>query len=88
MIEARVEGHVEENIDALRRKAAAFNMLTELMGYVQNGTDGILTLFQDDATLSYWVSHRTAGKTTHDWQEYGNSFEQAIKTAFEKHGDN
>lgn len=87
MIEARVEGHVEENIDALRRKAAAFDMLTELMGYVQNGTDGILTLFQDDATLSYWVSHRTVGKTNHDWQEYGKSFEQAIKTAFEKHGD-
>lgn len=88
MIEARVDGHVEENINALRRKAAAFDMITELMGYVQNGTDGIISLFQDDATLSYWVSHRTAGKLNPDWQEHGGSLEQAIKTAFEKHGDN
>lgn len=87
MIESRVDGHVEEDINTLRRKAAAFDMLTELMGYVQNGTDGIISLFQDDATLSYWVSHRTAGKLNPDWQEHGRSFEQAIKTAFEKHGD-
>lgn len=88
MIEARVDGHVEENINILRRKAAAFDMLTELMGHVENGTDGIITLFQDDATLSYWVSHRTSGRKENDWQEYGRSLEQAIRNAFEKHGDN
>lgn len=88
MIEARVDGHVEEDINTLRRKAAAFDMLTELMGHVENGTDGIITLFQDDATLSHWVSHRTSGRKENDWQEYGRSLEQAIRNAFEKHGDN
>lgn len=86
MIEARVDGHVEEDINTLRRKAAAFDMLAGLMGHVENGTDGIITLFQDDATLSHWVSHRTSGRKENDWQEYGRSLEQAIRNAFEKHG--
>ena len=88
MIETRVDGHVEEDINTLRRKAVAFDMIIKLMGYVQNGTDRIISLFQDDATLSYWVSRRTVGRKENDWQEHGRSLEQAIRNAFEKHGDN
>lgn len=73
-------------VNEWRKKAELFDMLTELMGYVQNGTDGIITLSQDDATLTHWVSHRTAGKTNYDWQEYGPSLQAAIKLAHEKHG--
>lgn len=86
MIEARVEGLIEEDIDTLRRKAQAFDMITDLMGYVQNGTDSIVTLFQDDATLNYWVKHRNLGKPNYDWQEYGPSLQAAVKLAYEKHG--
>lgn len=71
-----------------KRKSQLFDQLRDLMGHVENGTDGIITLFQDDATLSYWVSHRTSGRKENDWQEYGRSLEQAIRNAFEKHGDN
>lgn len=71
-----------------KRKSRLFDQLRDLMGHVENGTDGIITLFQDDATLSYWVSHRTSGRKENDWQEYGRSLEQAIRNAFEKHGDN
>lgn len=72
----------------IKRKSQLLDQLRDLMGYVQNGTDGIITLFQDDATLTYWVTHRTAGKKEHDWQEHAASLEQAIRNAYDKHGDN
>lgn len=70
------------------RKSQLFDQLRDLMGYVENGTDGIIVLSQDDATRTYWVSHRVVGRVEYDWQEYAVSLEQAIRNAFEKHGDN
>jgi len=70
------------------RKSQLFDQLRDLMGYVENGTDGIIVLFQDDATRTYWVNHRVVGRVEYDWQEYAVSLEQAIRNAFEKHGDN
>lgn len=84
MIEARVEGHVEEDIKALRRKADLYDKLVDLMGYVQNGTDDIIKLFQDDATMSYCVGggyHQSK-----QWYETAPSLESAIIKAHEKHG--
>lgn len=58
-----------------------------LMGYVQNGTDGIVSLFQDDATMDYGISHRAPGKTTNDWTAYGKSLTGAISKAYDEHKD-
>lgn len=61
--------------------------LERLMGYVQNGTDGIVSLFQDDATMDYGISHRAPGKTTNDWTAYGKSLTGAINKAYDEHKD-
>lgn len=61
--------------------------LERLMGYVQNGTDGIISLFQDDATMDYGISHRAPGKTTNDWTAYGRSLAGAINKAYDEHKD-
>lgn len=61
--------------------------LERLMGYVQNGTDGIISLFQDDATMDYGISHRNPGKTTNDWAVYGRSLVRAINRAYDEHKD-
>ena len=61
--------------------------LERLMGYVQNGTDGIINLYQDDATMDYGVSHRTSGKTTYDWAVFDKSLVGAIDKAYNEHKD-
>lgn len=61
--------------------------LERLMGYVQNGTDGIVSLFQDDATMNYGISHRAPGKTHNDWVMFGTSLNKAISAAYENHKD-
>lgn len=67
--------------------AAPLKKLERLMGYVQNGTDGIINLYQDDATMDYGVSHRTSGKTTYDWVVFDKSFVGAIDKAYNEHKD-
>lgn len=61
--------------------------LKRLMGYVQNGTDGIISLFQDDATMNYGISHRTPGKAHNDWVIFGTSLDIAINAAYGNHKD-
>lgn len=61
--------------------------LERLMGYVQNGTDGIISMFQDDATMDYGISHRAPGKITNDWTAYGKSLTGAINKAYNEHKD-
>lgn len=58
-----------------------------LMGYVQNGTDGIISLFQDYATMDYGISRRAPGKATNDWTTYGKSLTGAINKAYNDHKD-
>lgn len=67
--------------------AAPLKKLERLMGYVQNGTDGIISLFQDDATMSYGISHRTPGKTDHDWSVIEKSLVGVIDKAYSEHKD-
>ena len=45
--------------------------LKQLAGYVQDGSDETVKLFQDDATKSYFVK---VGDESH----YGSSFEEAL----------
>ena len=48
-----------------------FEKLKQLMGYVQNGSDTEIRMFQDDATLSYWVQ---VGNRSN----FGRSLEEAL----------
>lgn len=67
-----------------RKKADLYDKLVDLMGHVQNGTDDIIKLFQDDATMSYCVGGGYQ-KNRH-WFEAEPSLERAIRKAHEKHG--
>lgn len=69
--------------------AAPLKKLERLMGYVQNGTDGIISLFQDDATMSFNISHRIPGKGigSCDWVVSGPSLSAAIDKAYNEHKD-
>ena len=61
--------------------------LERLMGYVQNGTDGIISMFQDDATMDYGIGRYTPGKITNDWAVRGKSLTGAINKAYDQHKD-
>lgn len=84
MIEARVDGHVEEDIMTLRRKAELFDMIHNLMGYIENGTDTSVTLFQDDATRWFTVA---IGRSHERKGESAPSLEAAIRKMYDKYGD-
>ena len=66
-------------IQNLRRKVKTLNYLKELMGYVQNGSDETVYLFQDDATMDYILR---VGKKTY----WGFSLENVIEKAFKAEG--
>lgn len=61
--------------------------LERLMGYVQNGTDGIISLMQDDVTMSYGISRRMPGRVDNDWVTMGASLENALNEAYNEHKD-
>ena len=66
-------------IQNLRRKVKTLNHLKELMGYVQNGSDETVYLFQDDATMDFMLH---VGNKTY----WGLSLENVIEKAFEAEG--
>jgi len=55
--------------------------LRSLMGYVQNGSETTLSLFQDDATKSF---HIKVGNTRSYW---GESFKEALQKAINDNKD-
>lgn len=71
-------------VNKWRKKAELFDMIRNLMGYVENGTDTSVTLFQDDATRWFTVaigcSHERKGEST-------PSLEAAIRKMYDKYGD-
>ena len=69
-------------IDQWRRRSEQFQMIVNLMGYVQNGTDTIVKLFQDDATMDY---HVTVGENESEW---GRSLAEALAKANAQYGGN
>lgn len=67
--------------------AAPLKKLERLMGYVQNGTDGIISLVQDDVTMDYSISRHTLGKTRIVWTVSGASLTAAVDKAYNEHKD-
>jgi hypothetical protein len=53
--------------------------LRELCGYVENGTDRVVSIFQDDATREWVVKVSVSKKGSY----YGRTFEQALDAAIE-----
>ena len=66
-------------IQNLRRKIKTLSHLRELMGYVQNGSEETVSLFQDDATMDFMLH---VGNKTY----WGLSLENVIEKAFEAEG--
>ncbi len=69
--------------NAVLRQAQAFGKLRELMGYIQDGSDVVLVIFQDDATGDYGISAKNYGQFL--WNEVGSDFVTLIEEAHEKH---
>lgn len=61
--------------EVMARKALALNNLRELMGYVENGSETDVKLYQDDATRTY---HVKVGKEDH----WGDTLLEAIEKAY------
>lgn len=66
---------------------APLKKLERLMGYVQNGTDGIINLYQDDATMDYRINRRTPSTNRRVWTVSGASLTAAIDKAYNEHKD-
>ena len=62
-----------------RKAVQTLESLRKLMGYVQNGSDETVSLFQDDATMDFMLH---VGNKTY----WGNYLEQVIDKAFEAEG--
>lgn len=69
--------------------SAPLKKLERLMGYVQNGTDGVISMFQDDATMDFIVSRRKSGRddSYYDWVVSGASLTATIDKAYNEHKD-
>jgi len=55
-----------------------FEKLRNLMGYVENGTESVVKIFQDEATKDYVVKVR-------GYSYYDRVFSKAIDQAYEAH---
>lgn len=62
-------------------KAVLFNKIRDLMGYVEDGSDVTLKLYQDDATKTF---HVQVGSGHSAW---GETFSEAINNAYEGFGN-
>lgn len=65
---------LKSSVEILRVAADRLQALRALMGYVQNGTHETVKLYQDDATMSFYVH---VGKQ----YGYGDSLGEAIDDA-------
>lgn len=70
-------------VNEWRKKAELLGKLRETMGYIQNGTDQVVHIFQDDATRSYMV---TVGTGVNRQGVSASSFETSILMAHHKFG--
>lgn len=64
------------------RKALLFDQIHDLIGYVQNGTDTSVSMFQDDATLYFGV---TLGHGNERKGVSARSLEEAIRQMHKKY---
>lgn len=51
--------------------------INEMIGYVENGTSEVLTIFQDDATMTYWVK---IGRRSYHHRSLLCALQQALVT--------
>lgn len=70
-------------VNEWRKKAELLDKLRETMGYIQNGTDQVVHIFQDDATRSYMV---TVGTGVNLQGVSAPSFEGSILKAHHEFG--
>ena len=70
---------IAQELLSARKAVQTLNSLRKLMGYVQNGSDETVSLFQDDATMDYMLH---VGNKTY----WGLSLENVIEKAFEAEG--
>lgn len=71
-------------VNKWRKKAELFDMIRNLMGYIENGTDTSVTLFQDDATRWFTVA---IGRSHERKGESAPSLEASIRKMYDKYGD-
>lgn len=64
------------DVDEAFRQANRLHKLKTLMGYIQNGSHQTVSIFQDDATRSYFVKIHLFGGKEKSW--HGPSLEAAI----------
>ena len=69
----------------MRRQAECFKKLRNLMGYVQDASECTISVFEDDATGTFWIKARCMSKEL--WSEWGDSLEEAIEKADRIHGE-
>ena len=72
-------GDIKELAQELLSTRKTLESLRELMGYVQDGSDTTVSLFQDDATMDFMLR---VGKKTY----WGLSLENVIEKAFKAEG--
>lgn len=68
----------------MNRHFEPFKQLEELLGYVQNGSDTTVRIFQDDATRTY---HVEVGSQGNQHTYYGDSLGAAIASAYASEPD-
>lgn len=67
------------------KEKGVFEKFRALIGYVQNGSDVVVSVFQDDATNSYHLVAKSMGKTI--WSEHNDCFTKLINDAYDKHAE-
>lgn len=71
-----------DNIEA--NEPTTIQKLHGVIGYVQNGTDRVIDIYQDEYTLLY---HVKCEYMSNDWEVTGTSLEEVINKAYETYGE-
>ncbi len=75
---------IAQELIEVRQLAEDMKRLRNLMGYVENGSEQTVVLFQDDATRDFFVKTGAYRKENSYW---GHSLHKAIQKAFEAEGE-
>ena len=84
MVRALFLKEMAKELLTARHLAQDMKCLRKLMGYVENGSEQTVALYQDDATMSFIIKTKTYTKENRYW---GHSLREAIQKAFEAEGD-
>lgn len=72
---------LKRTLAQVKEQAENFRSIRKLMGYVQNGTETTVALFQDDATRGFFVKIGNASEAKGATSYHGETLEQAIAEA-------